>query len=102
MTDVTQETTTLWLAMQDANEPVPWGVAAFNRNLGMALWYPEAGVWVDDPEFLAPYFIMGEPGARPITAEEATALVGKGVGPPGKPLRGAPVTEPERIAGLPA
>jgi hypothetical protein len=97
----TEVSDTRWLAMQDTDEPVPWGVAAFNRDLGMALWFPEAGVWVDDPDFLAPYFIMGEPGARPITAEEAAALVASGVGPPGKPLRGAPVTEPARLVGLP-
>jgi hypothetical protein len=92
---------TLWLAMQDANDPEPWAIAAFNAKVGMALWFPEVKQWVDDPENLAPYFLAGESGARPIGEAEATAYLRKGVGPPGKPLRGTPVTDPARLEGLP-
>jgi hypothetical protein len=100
-TETTQPPRTLWLAMQDYNDPEPWAVAAFNAKVGMALWFPEARQWVDDPEYLAPFFLRGESGAKPIPAAEAEALLRKGVGPPGKPLRGVAVTDPDRLVGLP-
>jgi hypothetical protein len=89
------------MAMQDPGDESPWAVVAFNARVGMAFWFPEVGQWVDDPEYLAPFFFEGESGGRPISEDEALALLHDGVGPPGKPLRGTPVTDPERLVGLP-
>ena len=84
----------------DRVEP-PWAVVAFDRIVGMAIWYPALAAWVDDPAFLAPYVIGYESRAYRTDRGTIEDLIREGVGPPGKPTAGLRVVSEEQSAHLP-
>lgn len=91
---------TLFIRLQDRTDEQPWAVAAFNARAGMVMWYPRIGKWVERGHFLAPYFMLYESGSWPISEDEATDLVHRGVGPPGRPISGDIITD-DMASGLP-